>query len=366
MNLFDTLRLGDYELFNRVFMAPLTRGRASRGGVPNGLMAEYYGQRASAGLIVSEATAVSAMGNGWLNAPGIYTDRQQAGWKDIAAAVHEKRGRIFMQLWHMGGLVLPDFIDGQRPMAPSEILAKGAMRTPSGQKKPFVMPRALSVSEIKDIVSEFKKAAARAISAGFDGVEIHAANGFLIDQFTRDFTNKRNDEYGGSIENRTRFLMDITGAIAAEIGAGKVGVRLAPTNNVWGSSDSQPETTYPRAAELLNRFKLAYLHIFEPNSGKGHFAEYSGSPVLPLIRKAFDGPIVANGGHTFETGQQSLASGEADAIAFGTAFLANPDLVERFKTGAPLNVSDPETFYTPGPHGYIDYLQSVPGLMNAA
>lgn len=366
MNLFDTIYLGDYELPNRAFMAPLTRGRASPEGVPNRLMAEYYEQRASAGLIISEATAVSAMGHGWLNSPGIYTDIQQSGWKDLAAAVHAKQGRIFMQIWHMGGLVLPDFIGGQRPLAPSEILAEGAMPTPSGLKKQFVMPRTLSGAEIKKIVIEFKNAAVRAISAGFDGVEIHAANGFLIDQFLRDSTNKRNDQYGGSIENRARFLMEITAAIVAEIGAGKVGIRLAPTNNVWGSHDSQPEFTYPTIAELLDPFQLAYLHVFEPDSGKGHFADYGGSPVLPLIRNVYDGLVVANGGYSLESGQQSLAGAKADAIAFGTPFLANPDLVERFKSGAPLNDPDEETFYAPGPGGYIDYPRWVLDEQTAA
>lgn len=355
MKLFDTIHLGDYELSNRVFMAPLTRGRAGPEGVPNRLMAEYYEQRVSAGLIISEATAVSAMGHGWLNSPGIYTDAQQSGWNEVSAAVHARQGRIFMQIWHMGGLVLPDFIGGQLPLAPSEILAEGAMPTPSGLKKQFVMPRALSVAEIKKIVIEFKNAAVRAISAGFDGVEIHAANGFLIDQFLRDSTNKRNDQYGGSIENRARIRIEITAAIVAEIGAGKVGVRLAPTNNVWGNHDSQPEFTYPKVAELLDSFQLAYLHVFEPASGKGHFANYGGSPVLQLIRNIYAGLIVANGGYSLESGQQSLADSIADAIAYGTPFLANPDLVERFKNGNSLNNPEEETFYTPGPDGYTDY-----------
>ncbi|MFT5706469.1 MAG: N-ethylmaleimide reductase [Oceanospirillaceae bacterium] len=353
-NIFSSITLGDYQLSNRVFMAPLTRGRAVTKGIPNKLMAEYYGQRASAGLIIAEATAVDKKGLGWLNAPGIYNDEQQAGWGSIADAVHSKGGRIFVQLWHMGSTVHPDFIDGELPLSSSSIKQQGSLTTPKGRDREFVVPQSLTKPQISEVVQQFVDAAKRAINSGLDGVEIHGANGFLVDQFTRDGINQREDEYGGSIDNRLRFMMEIVTAVCAAIGSGKVGIRISPTNKVWGITDSNPKATFTRAVNQLNECDLAYVHILEPKPDSGH-PMATANYLTPILRENYQGNLIINGGYTQETANSALVNNEADAIVFGTPFIANPDLVARFKVNATLTEPDNTTFYTSDATGYTDY-----------
>jgi len=354
------MTLGDYALKNRVFMAPLTRGRAVDAGIPNALMAEYYAQRASAGLIIAEATAVSPQGLGWMNTPGLFNDKQQAGWQQIAEAVHQKEGRIFLQLWHMGSTVHPDFIEGELPLSSSAVKQEGALTTPKGRDQEFVVPQAMSQTQIKEVVQQFANSARRAVDAGLDGVEIHAANGFLIDQFTRDAINQRDDEYGGSIDNRLRFMMEVVTAVCAEIGSGKVGIRLSPTNKVWGISDSNPSAVFSRAATLLNGFNLAYVHILEPKQELGHPME-TVDYLTPMMRERYRGTLIINGGYTKTTANEALLNQEAQAIVFGSPFIANPDLVERFQADAELSQPDPDTFYTSDALGYTDYPRMTVG-----
>jgi N-ethylmaleimide reductase len=355
-NIFSSITLGDYQLSNRIFMAPLTRGRAVENGVPNAMMADYYEQRASAGLIIAEATAVAKNGLGWMNAPGIYDDEQQAGWKTIADAVHQKDGRIFIQLWHMGSIVHPDFLDGELPVSSSAVKQQGSLTTPKGRDREFAVPKALTKSEIGNVVQQFADAARRAIDAGIDGVEIHGANGFLVDQFTRDSINQREDEYGGSIDNRLRFMMEIVNAICKEIGSGKVGIRLSPSNKVWGIKDSNPKATFSRAVTLLNEFDLAYVHILEPKPEPepGH-AMVATDYLTPVLRENYQGNLIINGGYNKKTANDALGNNEAEAIVFGTPFIANPDLVERFRVDAALTQPDNTTFYTSEAKGYTDY-----------
>ncbi len=350
--IFDPITLGDYQLHNRVIMAPMTRGRAEANAIPGKLMVEYYAARADAGLIITEATAISPKGQGWVNAPGIWNDDQAKGWLAVTDAVHAKGGRIFLQLWHMGRVSHPDFLDGAIPVAPSAIAATGEAHTPLG-KKPYVTPRALSVDEIKDIVADYANAAKRAIAAGFDGIEVHGANGYLIDQFIRDESNQRDDTYGGSIDNRLRFLTEVTSAVAEAVGAGKVGVRLSPKSQYNDMNDSDPVATFTRAAELLNPLKLAYLHILE--ALPGHMMAAAGERVTPHIRKIYQGMLITNGGYTKDLATNALETNEADAVAFGVPYIANPDLVLRFKQDAKLNIPDFATLYTPGAKGYTDY-----------
>ena len=353
--LFDPIKLGDYELKNRIFMAPMTRGRADAEGAPEPYVADYYAQRAEAGLIVTEAVAVSPLGHGWPGAPGNYTDHHQAGWKRVADAVHAKGGRIFMQIWHMGSAVLPDYIGGAQPVAPSAVIPQGEIPDRQGTPRPFVTPHVLDADEIAEIVEDFAETAARAIAAGIDGVEIHAGNSFLIDQFLRDSTNKRTDAYGGSIENRLRFLLEVTDAIVTRIGAGRVGVRISPTNSVFGISDSDPEALFTAVARALSSRGLAFLHILEPASDSGSFMATETPVIAAQIRKAYSGTFILNGALTFESGNAALTEGRADAIAYGEAFIANPDLVTRFRKGLALAAPDASRFYTPGPEGYSDY-----------
>lgn len=289
-----------------------------------------------------------------MNAPGLFTDAQQAGWEIIADAVHQQNGRIFMQLWHMGSTVHPDFLDGELPVSSSPVKQQGALNTPKGRDREFVLPRSLTKDEIKGVIQDFVNASKRAIEAGMDGVEIHAANGFLIDQFTRDGINQRDDKYGGSIDNRLRFMLEIIEAVCYEIGPGKVGIRLSPTNNVWGIKDSNPAATFGRAAEYLNAFDLAYVHILEPKPGSENIDE-SVDYLTPLIRDKYQGNLLVNGGFTKATGQVALAHKEADAVVYGSLFISNPDLVDRFKQDTELTQPDPTTFYTPGAKGYTDY-----------
>jgi len=351
--LFDPITLGDYHLPNRIIMAPMTRGRAEEKAIPGDLMVTYYGARADAGLIITEATAISPQGYGWLNTPGIWTDAQEKGWKAVTDVVHNKKGRIFLQLWHMGRVSHPDFLSGELPVAPSEIAARGNSHTPLG-KKTYVKPRALKVEEIHGIVADFKLAAKRAIAAGFDGIELHGANGYLIDQFIRDGSNKRTDNYGGSIDNRLRFLMEVTSAVIDAVGPGRVGVRLSPTGGYNDMVDSNPIKTFTRAAQLLDPLKIAYLHTMEALPGNVFAAE--GEHVTPYIRSIYKGKLITNGGYDKHLASEALKANEVDAIAFGVPFIANQDLVRHYKENLPLLMADSATFYTQGPKGYTDYV----------
>jgi 2,4-dienoyl-CoA reductase-like NADH-dependent reductase (Old Yellow Enzyme family) len=350
--LFRPLQLGAVEIPHRVLMAPLTRARATD-RVPNVLMAEYYRQRAGAGLIITEATAISEQGYGWHGAPGIYTDEQTAGWARVTEAVHEAGGRIFLQLWHMGRVSHPDYQAGRPPVGPSAIAATGEAHTPTG-KKPYVVPHALSVHEIAAIVADYATATIRAREAGFDGVEIHGANGYLIDQFLRDASNRRDDGYGGSIENRLRFLREVTAAVIAAWSPQRTGVRLSPTMNGNGMSDSNPLALYTEVAEMLSGFGLAYVHTAEAIN-PGRLFNPDAIRVTPAIRQAYRGVLLTNGGYDKATAAEAIRSGAADAIVFGQKFIANPDLPDRLRSDAPLNAADPATFYSLGAHGYTDY-----------
>ncbi len=351
--LFTPFTIGNLKLPNRLVMAPLTRGRAGAESIPNDMMAEYYRQRATAGLIISEATHISLQGRGWVGAPGIHTSEQMRGWHKVTEAVHAEGGRMFLQLWHMGRASHPDFHEGAPPVAPSAVAIQGyEAHTPQG-KKSYETPRALETAEISAIVQDYARAAALAKEAGFDGVEIHGANGYLIDQFLRDGSNQRTDRYGGSVENRARFLLEVTDAVVSAWQPERVGLRVSPTSNFNGQSDSNPEALYTHVAKELNRFGLAYLHVLE--ALPGHMLAAPGPRVTPSIRKAFRGPLIVNGGYNAELGAQAIDRGEADLIAYGVPFLTNPDLVERYRTGAPLNAPDFATFYAPGPEGYTDY-----------
>ena len=351
--IFDTLTLGSMSLRNRMFMAPMTRGRAQADGTPQDPMSEYYRQRARAGLIITEATAVSLQGLGWVNAPGIFTDAHEAAWKSVTEAVHSEDGRIFLQLWHMGRVSHPDFQGGELPVGPSAIAAAGETHTHLG-KKAYVTPRALDADELPDIAADYAAAASRAIAAGFDGVEIHSANGYLIDQFIRDGANQRTDEYGGSIENRWRFPLMVARAVAEAVGAERTGIRVSPTGEYNGMSDSDPAATYSYGASQLAGLGLVYMHVVEPVTPPDESGG-ADTRVHPHIRGAFDGRIILNMGYDDASANTALAAAEADAIAFGVKFLANPDLPERFNSGAELNPPDFKTLYTPGPEGYVDY-----------
>jgi N-ethylmaleimide reductase len=367
-NLFTPIRLGPYELRNRVVMAPMTRSRAGEGSVPTPLMAEYYAQRAGAGLIITEGSQVSPQGVGYPDTPGIHTDAQVDGWRRITDAVHARGGRIFLQLWHVGRISHPSLQPGGAlPVAPSAIGAPGQLFTGQGMK-PFVTPRALETDEIEGIVQQFAEGARRAYKAGFDGVELHGANGYLIDQFLRDGTNHRTDRYGGSVENRVRFLEEVTAAVVDVWGGARVGVRLSPLGTVNGMSDTDPVATFGYAAHALSRFGLAYLHVSEPigttededvdpgASGSTYSSEGAlVGRISPVLKAIFRGAFIANGGYGGETANAAIAGRRADLVAFGTSFLANPDLPERLRTGAPLNTPDRATFYGGDEHGYTDY-----------
>ena len=350
--LFRPFRLGPLSLANRFVMAPMTRGRNDAHGVPQPLVARHYADRASAGLIVTEATAIGPGGVGWLGAPGIWSDAQVAGWRPVTSAVHAHGGKIFLQLWHMGRVSHPDFLGGALPVGPSAIAAKGETHTASG-KKPYVTPRALELGEIPRIVQEYAAATARARAAGFDGVELHAANGYLIDQFLRDGSNQRGDRYGGSVANRARFQLEVAEACAGAWSADRVGVRLSPSGAYNDMADSNPARTFGHAARELGRLGLAYLHVTE--TVKGHFMHVDLPAQAGPMRRAFGGPFILNLGADAAAGEQALAEDRADLIAFGMAFLANPDFVRRTRLGQPLNPPDWSTLYTPGEKGYNDY-----------
>ena len=353
MSLFSPYVLGDLVLANRMVMAPMTRCRAIDCNVPGPLSVIYYVQRAAAGLIITEGSQVSPQGVGFIRTPGIYSDEQVAGWKKVTSAVHQAGGKMFIQLWHVGRVSHPDFLDGGLPVAPSALPVNEVIHTPLG-KKMIPIPRALGLTEIPKIVHEFQDAAAYAKEAGFDGVEIHGANGYLLDQFLRDGSNHRTDRYGGSLANRARLPIEITEAVVAVWGAKKVGYRISPHFNLHAMSDTHPRETFGHLADRLSKLGIAYIHLVEPVGGK--LGEVSpDAQMAPLIRKKFDGALILNGGYDKESATRVIEDGLADLVAFGTLFLANPDLPERFKRGAPLNTEDPATFYTGEEKGYTDY-----------
>jgi N-ethylmaleimide reductase len=348
--LFSPIRLGGHELPNRIFMAPLTRCRASEGHVPNELMAEYYAQRASAGLIVAEATMVMEGNSAFYAEPGIYNEQQIAGWRAVTEAVHAAGGHIYLQLWHGGRACHPLFNGGAQPVAPSPIpITNDEVHTPEGNK-PYATPRELRDDEIPCIVNGFLRAAENAKAAGFDGVEVHAANGYLIDSFLRDGSNRRTGRYGGSVENRSRLLFEVLEAITGVWGAERTAVRLSPLNSYNSMRDGDPVGLTTYLAKALSPLGLAYLHVM-----RGDFLGEQSGDVLTPARAQFRGPLVANMGYTPTEAEAVIAGTGLDAVAFGTGFLANPDLPARIRSGAPLNAPDPQTFYTPGPKGYTDY-----------
>jgi N-ethylmaleimide reductase len=359
--LFQPLTVGAIHLSHRVVMAPLTRMRSRQpGDVPQGMNALYYGQRASAGgLIITEATDITEQSRGYPGAPGCYSPEQIAGWRALTEAVHAKGGFIFLQIWHCGRISHSSMQPGGGvPVAPSAIAAPGNHFTRSFESVPFETPRALTEAEIAGIVGDFAQAALNAREAGFDGVEVHGANGYLIDQFLRDGTNKRTDRYGGSIENRTRFLTEVVDAVAAAIGADRVGVRLSPWGTFNGMADSDTGALFDYAATELGRRGLAYLHLVEPRADQSSDtnAFHADAPdASSRFKPRFGGVLIAAGGFTGETAAREIESGNADAVAFGRLFIANPDLPERLRIGAPLNRYDRSTFYGGDEHGYTDY-----------
>ena len=352
-SLFEPIAVGAIFCPNRVFMAPLTRGRATRGHVPTAIMATYYAQRASAGLIVSEATGISRQGLGWPYAPGIWTLEQMEAWKPVTEAVHEAGGRIFCQLWHMGRVVHPSFLGGEAPVSASATTAPYKAHTYEG-RQPYAEARPLRADEIPELLGDYSRAAGLAIAAGFDGVQLHAANGYLIDQFLRGSTNLRDDEYGGPVENRIRLLREATRAIADTVGAERTAVRLSPNSETQGCEDGDPESLFAAAAAALQEIGIAFLELREPGP-EGTFGSSEVPPVSPAIRKVFTGPLVLNSDYVLENAEDALAEGRCDAISFGRTFLANPDLPNRLANKLDLTPDDRATWYSQGAEGYTDY-----------
>ena len=352
-SLFDPIQFGALHAPNRVLMAPLTRGRSTREHVPTPLMAEYYAQRASAGLIISEATGITRQGLGWPYAPGIWNQAQVDAWRPITDAVHAAGGRIVIQLWHMGRLVHPSFLGGEAPVSSVATAAPGKAHTYTG-KQPYETPRALRADEIPALLEDYRHASRNAIAAGFDGVQIHAANGYLIDQFLRDNTNTRDDTYGGSIANRTRLLTEVAQVVSETVGADRTAVRLSPNGFVQGVDDSDPEALFTAAASALAGMGLAFLEIREPFEDST-FVKTAAPLTAPAIKRAFRGPLVLNSDYDGRSGQAMLDSGVADAIAFGRPFIANPDLPARLRAGTPLAKDEMTTWYSQGAQGYTDY-----------
>ena len=362
--LFDPLKLGALTLPNRIVMAPLTRSRATPDGrVPTQLQADYYRQRASAGLIISEATSVSPMGVGYAATPGIWSDEQTEGWKTVTRAVHDAGGRIVLQLWHVGRISAPLFLNGALPQAPSAVKPKGNVSLVRPEQE-FVTPRALEGSEIPGILAAYKRGAQNAKKAGFDGVHIHGANGYLLDQFLQDSTNKRTDDYGGSLENRARLMLEVTDACIAEWGADRVGMHLAPRMDSHDMGDSDRLGTFSYVARELNKRKIGWIAAREAQinadtklvDSQGRLKEVANKESIgPILKQLFGGPYIANEGFDQASAEKALAEGTADAVAFGKLFIANPDLVKRFAEHAPLNAWNPATFYVPGAEGYTDY-----------
>ncbi|MGK7945210.1 MAG: alkene reductase [Microcystaceae cyanobacterium] len=356
IDLFSPYKLGHLDLPSRIIMAPLTRMRAGQDNVPQAMNIEYYKQRASAALIITEATQISPQGVGYPHTPGIHSEQQIEGWKAITNTVHEQGGHIFLQLWHVGRVSHPSLQpNGALPVAPSAIAPEGMAATYEGEK-PFVIPRTLETSEIPLIVQQYAQAAQNAKVAGFDGVEIHSANGYLLDEFLQDGSNKRTDKYGGSIENRSRFLLEVVEAVTKVWHSQRVGVRLSPSSTFMSMSDSNPEALFGYVGQALNQFNLAYLHIVEPRiKGDKQDEDNSNGLGVKLFRPLFQGTLITAGAYTRDTGNQVLAEGNADLVAYGRYFIANPDLPKRFKLNAPLNPYDRSTFYTQGTEGYLDY-----------
>jgi N-ethylmaleimide reductase len=352
-NLFSPIRLGPYDLPNRVVMAPMTRNRAGPGEVPTALMATYYAQRASAGLIISEGTQISPQGQGYPGTPGIFSPEQVEGWTRATAAVHAAGGKIFCQLWHVGRISHPSLQpNGALPVAPSALAPAGQLWTPEGMR-PYVTPRPLATEEIAGLIEDYRNAAANALAAGFDGVELHAANGYLIDQFLRDSSNRRIDRYGGSVANRARLLLEVTAALIDVAGQERVGVRLSPTNPFNDVADSHPAALFGHATEELDRLRFAYLHIIEPGPtdpiAKGEV------PDGKFFRARWRGPLMLNKGYDLARANAAIRDGTADMVSFAALFLANPDLPERLRRGGPFNPPDRKTFYGGDARGYTDY-----------
>jgi N-ethylmaleimide reductase len=346
--LFDPIQLGDIAASNRILMAPLTRGRSTDDHVPTDIMIDYYRQRAGAGLIITEGTGVSRLGMGWPKAPGLWTEAQVEAWKPVTAAVHEAGGKIVAQIWHMGRLARPD-VTGLQPLSSSATLAP--YHKP---ENPYAEARAATLDDIKQAQEEYAAAARNAIRAGFDGVQLHGANGYLIDQFLRDNVNLRDDDYGGSPENRIRFMKESVEAVIAEVGAGRTGIRLSPNGETQGANDSNPEAVFVPAAKVLNDLGIAFLELRELGP-TGSFGTSDVPKLSPKIREVFTRPLILNQEYSFEQGEADVASGLADGIAWGRKFISNPDLVERFRTGAELAADDFKTWYTAGREGYTDY-----------
>ena len=349
--LFTPLRIGELLIPNRVIMAPLTRCRATGGGrVPNDLMAEYYSQRSSAGLIISEATSIAPNAVGYPDTPGIWSEEQINGWKKVTSAVHAAGGRIFLQLWHVGRISHPSYLNGALPVAPSAIAPQGHVSI-LRPKQEFPTPRALELGEIPAIIEQYRRGAQNALTAGFDGVEIHGANGYLLGQFLQDTSNKRVDLYGGSIENRARLMLEVTDAVVSVWGASRVGMHIAPRGDAHSMGDSDPLATFSYVAKELGARKIAFLCARE-HTGSGRLG--------PQLKRIFGGAYIANEGFTQASAEDAIKAGAADAVAFGRLFIANPDLPLRFKTAADLNTPDTETFYASGSQGYTDYPTAPP------
>jgi 2,4-dienoyl-CoA reductase-like NADH-dependent reductase (Old Yellow Enzyme family) len=373
--LFDPLKLGALALPNRIIMAPLTRSRATPDGrVPTQLQADYYRQRASAGLIISEATSVSPMGVGYAATPGIWSDEQTEGWKAVTKAVHAAGGRMVLQLWHVGRISAPLFLNGALPEAPSAVRPKGHVSLVRPEQE-FVTPRALEISEIPGIIAAYKRGAENAMKAGFDGVHIHGANGYLLDQFLQDSTNQRTDQYGGSIENRARLMLEVTDACIGVWGADRVGMHLAPRMDSHDMGDSNRLGTFSHVARELGKRKIGWIAareaLIDENTklvdSQGRPKEVANKESIgPILKRIFGGPFIANEGFDQASAERALAEGRADAVAFGKLFIANPDLVERFARHAPLNPWNPATFYAGGAEGYTDYPSLQSDLADAA
>jgi 2,4-dienoyl-CoA reductase-like NADH-dependent reductase (Old Yellow Enzyme family) len=359
--LFSPLALGDLPLPNRIIMAPLTRARASVDNVPQALMGTYYAQRADCGLIVSEATAIDPMGMGWYRVPGIWNDEQVNGWKIVTAAVHEAGGRIFAQLWHMGRLVLPDYIGGLQPIGPSAIAGEGETMAPPPPDyaggflplKPYVVPREMTATDIAGVVAAYGRAAANAVMAGFDGVEIHAANGYIIDQFLQSASNRRTDDYGGALANRTRLLREVLEAVMRELPAGRIGIRISPTSARKGMGDENPGALAEEVARIAQDLGLAYLHLIEPIASG--FMERPEQPVIDRVRAIFRGVLIQNGSFDGAAADACIAAGKADAVSFGRPYIANPDLVRRLREELPLALPNFDFAYVGEERGYTDY-----------
>jgi 2,4-dienoyl-CoA reductase-like NADH-dependent reductase (Old Yellow Enzyme family) len=351
--LFDPIRVGAISAPNRIFMAPLTRGRSTRAHVPTPMMAEYYAQRATAGIIISEATGISQQGLGWPYAPGIWSEDQVAAWRPVTDAVHKAGGRIICQLWHMGRLVHPSLNNGEPPVSSSATTGPDYAYTYEG-KQPYTKARPLNLDEIPGLLDSYRNATRNALKAGFNGVQIHAANGYLIDQFLRDNSNFRTDAYGGSITNRIRLLQEVTRAVVGVAGVDRTNVRLSPNGDTQGANDSNPQALFTAAAAALSDIGIASLELREPGFN-GTFGKAEVPPIAPAIRKVFNGVLILNSDYDAVTGEAQLDAGTADAIAFGRTFLANPDLPRRFAENIPLNKDNPKTWYAQGPEGYVDY-----------